>query len=243
MSLGEVNTKKDTLDYTIGISETGNNYLIRLCEDSLPEVIEFQNGIKVGEGLYTNEHVAEALIHAKGLQAFKTPILPRGCVAYVESTFKSFVFFEVPAHQRKVFYHEAEIENIPFPNLVFGYELYSREESFEMGKVFLVALADGIINESSEVFHYPFTNVEDNFEVCMGSTQRPQLNRVSQLSTMPELFFNSQNSDCYYSRANRSGLTFRALMEEIKGKEFPEKYLKTTGYSLSDWITRLVSLI
>ncbi|PQP80231.1 hypothetical protein C0Q44_27840 [Paenibacillus sp. PCH8] len=242
MSLILTDNKAGTVEHSLSISEEGNEYVIRLRDHSLPLVAEFQNGIKVGEGFYTNEDLAEALLHAQNLSVFKTPILPRGCISYLESTFKTYCFFEVPSHRRTVFYHDAVIDDVPFPNLIFGYELRSRTDRFEICKVFVGALEKGLTNEESEVYFYPYTNVDRTYEVCLGSSQLPQITRISQLSTVPEVFFNSQNSDCYYGHANGSGLTYRELLEKVKGKEFLDNYLKTTGLTLADWISGLTSL-
>lgn len=223
--------------------EYGNELVIRLREHSLPIVEEYQSGIKIGEGMYTHEAIVHSIYHSTNTSGgFATPILPKGTIQYAtdDAGLRSYCFFEVQPQNRRVYYHEAVIENIPFPRLIFGFELISKEDKQEITKVFVGALeSQSITNEDSEVYFYPYTNVDANFQICWGGQQLPSLERISQLTTIPELFFNSPNSDCYYLSANISGMTYRELVEQVKDKEFPDAYLKKTGVTLSEWINCL----
>lgn len=224
------------------VENKGNELVIRLRDHGLPLIEEYQNGIKLGEGMYTHEAVAQAILRSSDTNGFITPMLPRGTIRYVEVNggWRNYCFIEIPPHRRTVYYHEAVIEDIPFPRLVFGFELMQRDGKHDITKVMLGALEDQCLpNEDSEVFFYPYTNVTSDFTVCWGGSQLPSLDRVSQLSTIPELFFNSPNSDCYYSSANVSNKPYRELVESLKGEEFPDAYLKKTGRKLSEWIEEL----
>lgn len=222
---------------------TGNEMVIRIRDHfALPIVEEYANGVKVGEGVYTHEAVANAILQSLETGMVRTPVLPRGALHYVElSKSRRFVFIEVPPQCRKAFYHEAVIEDVPFPRLVFGFELHEREKKWAIAHVYLAALEGQIIpTEESMVFFYPYTNVQGNFQVCWGGQQLPQIERFSQLSTFPELFFNSPNSDCYYYDANISKMSYRELVTKIQGQTFPQEYLKPTNLTLQDWFNRIV---
>lgn len=224
---------------TVAKEDKGNEMVIRLRDYGLPVVEEYQNGIKLGEGMYTHEALVKAILRSFDRNGFTTPLLPRGSFSYNESSggWKSTCYMEIPPHRRTVYYHEAVIEDVPFPRLIVGFELMKRDEIFDISKVVIGALEDQcLLHEDSEVYFYPYTNVKDDYSVCWGTTQLPSLHRVSQLGTIPELFFNSPNSDCYYSSANISQLPYRELVESLKGKDFPDDYLKKTGRKLSDWI-------
>jgi hypothetical protein len=225
-----------------GIENMGNEIVIRLRDFSLPVIEEYQNGIKLGEGIFTHETVAQAILRSSATNGFVTPLLPRGSIRYIESNggWRSFCFMEVPPHRRTVYYHEAVIEDVPFPRLIFGFELMQRDGKHDITSVMLGALEDQILaNEESEVYFYPYTNVYSDFKVCWGGSQLPCLDRISQLTTIPELFFNSPNSDCYYNSSNVSNLPYRELVETLKGKEFPDGFLRKTGRKLSEWIEEL----
>ncbi|MDN4067659.1 hypothetical protein QYF50_07100 [Paenibacillus vini] len=222
------------------VDSVGNEVVIRLRENSLPKIEEYQDGIKIGEGIYTNETVASILLQSIETKGMATPVLPRGALYYTESTRgTSYCFIEVPPHRRTVYYHEATIENVPFPRLIFGFTLISREQKYDISQVMIAALEDQcLVSEDSEIYYYPYTNVDDKFVVCWGGSRLPSLDRVSQLTTIPELFFNSPNSDCYYQSSNSSGMTYRELVGTLQGKEFPDKYLKKTGLKLNDWLEK-----
>ncbi|MFD2614618.1 hypothetical protein [Paenibacillus gansuensis] len=220
--------------------ETGSKMVIVIRDHGLPTIEEFHNGVSLGEGVYTHEAVVSALFQSLDYSAIMTPILPRNTLFYSEGPSKRYVFLEVPPQNRKVFYHDAEIEDVAFPRMVFGFECMVQENKLTITKVYVAALEDQIIpNEESKVFFYPYTNVDSTFTVCWGSQKLPLIDRVSQLGTIPELFFNSPNSDCYYSSSNLSKKPFRALVEEVKGGTFPENYLKDTGLKLQEWIHKL----
>jgi hypothetical protein len=225
------------------VTETkGNELIIRLRDHNLPVVEEWQNGIKLGEGMYTHEDVIHALSRSSDVTGFVTPLLPRGGIQYTETQggWRNYCFMEVPPHRRTVYYHKAVIKNIPFPRLIFGFELMPRDEKQTISKVMVAALEDQILtNEDSEVYYYPYTNVQNDYTVCWGGSSLPELDRISQLGSIPELFFNSPNSDCYYDSANASKLKYRELIEKLKGKTFPDEYLKKTGLKLSEWINEL----
>lgn len=221
--------------------ETGVKLVITLQEHGLPSIEEYHDGVSLGSGVYTHEAVASAVIQSLEYSAIKTPILPRQTIFYSEGPSKRYVFLEIQPHRRTVFYHEAKIDDIAFPRLVFGFECTVREKKLMITETYVAALEDQIIpNEEAKVFVYPYTNVsQSNFSVCWGTQSLPVIDRVSQLGTIPEMFFNTPNSDCYYSDSNLSGLKYRELVEQVKGKTFPDKYLKDTGFTLEQWIHKL----
>ncbi|MFD1130759.1 hypothetical protein [Paenibacillus sp. PDC88] len=224
-------------------NNTGNEMVIRIRDHyALPIVEEYIDGVKVGEGIYTHEAVASAILQSLETGLVRTPVMPRGALHFVEITkSRKFIFMEVSPQNRKAYYHEAVIEEVPFPRLVFGFEIHERDKKWAISQVYLAALEDQIIpNEESMVFFYPYTNVKDNFQVCWGSQQLPDIERLSQLSTFPELFFNSPNSDCYYYSSNNSNMNYRELVTKIKGESFPQEYLKPTNLTLQAWFNRIV---
>ncbi|QHW35572.1 hypothetical protein GZH47_32320 (plasmid) [Paenibacillus rhizovicinus] len=227
--------------------ESGTKMVITIHEHALATMEEFHNGASMGAASYSHEEVAIALLHSLETNANRTPILPRNAIFYSESTSRRFVLLEIPPQRRDVYYHQmtakARIKNVPFPRLIVGFELHVRAEKMQIAEMFVAALEDQEIpNEDSKLYNYPYTNVND-FVVCFGGQQLPEIERVSQLATIPELFFNSPNSDCYYSNANNSKKPYRELVEELKGKSFPDEYLKPAGVTLQEWIRNMSSSI
>ncbi|WP_054943682.1 hypothetical protein [Paenibacillus ihuae] len=224
--------------------DTGTKVVITMRDYGLPTIEEFHEGVSLGVGSYTHETIARSVIQSLDYTAIKTPILPRNAIYYSEGPSKRYIILEIPPHCRKVFYHNAEIEDVPFPRLLFCFELMVRETTMDITDVYIAALEDQLIlNEESKVYFYPYTNVANSFSVCWGGQKLPSIERVSQLATIPEMFFNSPNSDCYYTGSNISKLPYRELVEQIKGTSFPDEYLKETGYKLQEWIQKMTSSI
>ncbi|MDK8193048.1 hypothetical protein QP794_23440 [Paenibacillus sp. UMB7766-LJ446] len=241
MNIGIVPTR----EYAIQLESNGNQFIIVLKDNSLPEVLEFQNGVSVGKGTYSHEALAEAIVLSNNISSHVTPLLPQGCIKFVEGSLKSYCFISVKGRNRPLYYHEAEIQDIPFPTLIMGYELLKENNGagYIVNNVYVVTVDEEFINEDTEVFVYPYSNVGEDYQVCLGSTQLPEIQRISQLSTYPELFFNGQNTDCYYSHANESKYSFRELLEQVKGREFPSSYLKPIGMNLHEWMTSIALVI
>ncbi|WP_336775337.1 hypothetical protein [Paenibacillus sp. MMO-58] len=222
--------------------ETGIKMVITLAEHSLPVIEEYSNGVRMASGQYSSESVVQAILLSMGTINNRTPILPRNALFYAEGPGMRFCVIEMPAQTRKAFYHEAEIKAVPFPRLLFGFKLYAEQEQFKITDVMVAALeSDTIVSDEAKVYFYPYTNVNNSvdYRVCWGGTTLPRLNHISQLSTIPELFFNTPNSDSYYSSANLSGLTYRELTNSLTGLAFPDSILKPSGLTLKSWIDQI----
>ncbi|CAM4042110.1 hypothetical protein L1N85_19730 [Paenibacillus alkaliterrae] len=224
--------------------ETGTKMVITIQEYGMPLIEEFSDGVSMGSGAYSHEVVARAIIQSLDYNVVRTPILPKNAIMYFEGPMQRFCVVEIPAHKRTAFYHQAVLKNVPFPRLVMVFKMQIQHEKLHIMDVFVAALeSEAITGDDAKVYFYPYTNVESDFSVCWGGQQLPVIDRVSQLSTFPELFFNSPNSDCYYSSANLSKKTYRELIESLKGKKFPDEYLKPTGYTLQEWVNKLTTSI
>ncbi|QQZ64482.1 hypothetical protein JI735_34140 (plasmid) [Paenibacillus sonchi] len=222
----------------INCEDKGMKMVVTLRDNALPVIEEYHDGVIIGKGTYTHEAYANAVLQSLDYDAIRTPVLPRNTIYYSEGPAKINLFFEIPAHSRRVYYHEAVIEDVSYPSLIFGVSLITRDEKKVVQGVFIAAIEEQFsISEETEMFCYPFTNVSaSSHKVCWGTQKLPTIEKMSQLSSIPDLFFNTPNSDSYYSESINTRLTFRELMEEIKGKSFPEKYLKPIGQNLKEWI-------
>ncbi|MGO4695425.1 hypothetical protein AB4Z50_14225 [Paenibacillus sp. 2TAB26] len=225
--------------------ETGTKMVITIQDHRMPSIEEFSNGVSLGSGAYSHEAVARAILQSVEYDAIQiTPILPKNTIMYFEGPMQRYVVMEIPAHKRNAFYHSAVLKNVPFPRLVMIFKMQNQQEKLHIQDVYVAALESNTINlEEAALNFYPYTNVQNDFSVCWGGQQLPVIERISQLTTFPDLFFNSPNSDCYYHSANNSKMTYRELIESIKNKKFPDEYLKPTGYTFLEWVKKLTSSI
>lgn len=224
--------------------ETGTKMVITIQDHGMPSIEEFSNGISLGSGAYSHEAVVSAIMQSLDYSAIQTPVLPKNTIMYFEGPMKRYVVMEIPAHKRKVFYHSAVLKNVPFPRLVMIFKMQNQQEKLHIQDVYVAAIESNTINiENATINFYPYTNVQNDFSVCWGGQQLPVVERISQLTTFPDIFFNSPNSDCYYHSANNSKMTYRELIESIKNKNFPDEYLKPTGYTFLEWVKKVTSSI
>lgn len=226
--------------------ETGNKVVITLQDHGLPMIEEYSKGICIGRASYTHEDVVGSLFHSLEYTAIQTPLLPTNALKYLEGPMQSTCVLEIPASNRTAYYHEAVIKNVPYPRIIMAFKLKKNDNKFRIEKVFVAALlSDDLTDEGMKIYRYPYTNVygDHDYSVCWGSQRLPELDRISQLSTIPDLFFNTPNSDSYYHSANNSKMPYRELVDSLKGKKklFPDEYLRPTEYTLGEWIKAMDS--
>lgn len=219
------------------IGSSGYEAHIKISDHSLVNVIELHNGAVLSNYNYTHEQFIHALLGSFDSVSVITPLLPRGTILYSKSKLgKHFCFVEVAAQLRKILYNTAEFEDIPFPKLIVGVELFEKEKGkFNVQEVYVGSLKEGPIEEDMEVYYYPFSNVYPTFQVCWGNNIMPSLDSLVHIRSIVEMFFNSPNNDDLYG-TNLSQMSYRELLKTIQGKTFPVEYLKPTGKTLMNWI-------
>lgn len=121
---------------------------------------------------------------------------------------------------------EKSVYNVPFPTLLFLYELSA--SVIQSTKVF--ALKGDRWDNSSLLYNYPFGNVEiDTHEVCWGYNTIPRIPSLKSLDVVDSLFMDSPCNNDHYSMERSTTLQYsnlRGVFESLVNKtEFPEDIL------------------
>lgn len=149
----------------------------------------YDSGAKKGPFLFSIEDLVEVLSVGPIVSAntssdcvqleSRTPILPRGTIAYAISEGKSYERLSMVIDKSSFFIRYKESEEmfeIPFPKMVVQYILRDTANKASTKKnivsTYIFAIKDNlsVIDEDTELYHFPYTNVnKGNGQVCWGT--------------------------------------------------------------------------
>jgi PRTRC genetic system protein B len=179
------------------------------------------------------EDISALLVKLRG--SIPIEFLPANVLVRTDDT----IVWWTPASIRPMFYAEEKSPELkqlsgkrfPQPALVFrvaGNQLDMR------------ALAS---NErptrETPVYRVPYWNVNDEGNVCLGSTRVPQDATVDNLSVWEHAFFESRftHSNCFRSKLTEHPNGFVGLWRSLIGKKtFPREYLAAADQTLAEFI-------
>lgn len=157
----------------------------------------------------------------------KSVALPYGTIQYISEekcdiTVKETVILLFQTVNRPFKYHETVFASIPFPALLFKFEVIGEQ----LKEVKIGAVTNTILKDKSIVYRYPYSNVHDDGRICFGTNVLPKIEKLTDLSAIPELFLSGIQNDDLYSTANNSGMALRELLELLDGSWFDNGILK-----------------
>jgi len=158
-------------------------------------------------------------------KVYQTPILPKNCVLFQEELDgKKIVVIEVERQQINVDYHRSSFENVGHPKLWFEFEVMS--DRIVSCRVF--ALKDPVVKPTSKIYHYPFSNVFQDFRTCWPDLWSLEIQDIYQLSTLPMLFLRSPSNDHLFR-----GKNLRELFASLQNRDFDDTLLEDSGKTVA----------
>lgn len=211
------------------------NTTIRFTESEMIEVVERNdsgNTVKYIKFTDLCNAVLAARESSKELvNAISSPILPKNCLQYVEQDNGGvMVALQRLGRATDIDYGDHIFKDIGMPNLIFVFRLFSN--TIQVG--YVVATQDSEINEDTQLYHYPFSNVFTNGSICWGN-KLPAYDELKHVQNVPEMFLSMPNNNHNYGANNFSGLEYRPLLEALGGKPFNEEWLKPMNVSYGTW--------
>ncbi|MCC0673185.1 hypothetical protein IC216_14430 [Clostridioides sp. ES-S-0145-01] len=97
------------------------------------------------------------------------------------------------------------------------------------------------INESTQLFIYPFSNVYDSGNVCLYSDQiNLDFSKIENIFLVPNIFFSMPNTIDHFSvKNNTQNLDYLGLLEYLNHKQFYNNLL-VKNYTYNKWIKKLI---
>lgn len=91
----------------------------------------------------------------------------------------------------------------------------------------IACVKDGVINEKTTIYRYPYSNVFDTRSVCLGGNMLNDflLNGLNNIVMIPEMFLAMTNNNDGYAGSNSSGYEYSDLLELMENAKFDENIL------------------
>lgn len=205
--------------------------LIRITDDNRV-IVEQAGTVKCSKEIsYKNLVKAVTLLShsAVGIEE-ATPILPKGCIHYCRYTSgKEYFILEYDERHSDFLFYGTTYSNVGIPKLLFFVEVLNKK----IVGTKVVAVKDHFVLPDTELFRWPFTNVySHDFSICWGSVILPDINEQYEISALPRVFLNQENTLHLYMGSNKSGKEFREILGQLQGKDFDDDILLSTGFKL-----------
>ena len=170
--------------------------------------------------------------------AHHTGLLPENCIAATVSDGRTVYYIRHPRLCADVSYFGTEYLDFPIPRMVFAFGLDTQS-----GKVIsrkLCVVKDERPTPDAPTYHYPFSNVFQSSDICVGNNELPTYKDPTRLNTLADYILRlPNNNDMFSETHNRLGLGYRDLLEHLKDK--PPAYYYTdvlvpNGKTLKDFM-------
>lgn len=159
------------------------------------------------------------------------------------------VFYEEPGNYRKIILLSPSghgvmrsvnnIYNIEYPSMLFILKLQGNR--IIDTKIACVREKSGDkITDNSRIYHYPFNHV-NQFSVCWGTNQLPDIENLNQAIIIPKIFFDSYHVAGHGAGQNTLGLTPEALYKKLESKEIAvDSVLVDAGLNYKDFLKKYI---
>lgn len=144
-----------------------------------------------------------------------------GEVSCQKNTFKVVLYY--PGEVRPVCFLNKHWR-VPFPSLVF----YFSVKDGTVIKKGVFATRGESIDDDTELFMYPFGNVNASGGICFGNIDVGPIRCMEDIASYVEAFFNSETNNDYYN-GHKLEWSQAELLERLKKKKvYPESWLVPT---------------
>ncbi len=169
---------------------------------------------------------------------YHSGLLPEGCIASTFTRSTQTYFLRHSELVADFTYEGTEYINLPIPRLIFGLTYLPKEQKVTGSKLFVVA--DEKLTSDTKLYHYPFSNVGMDGDICLGNNALPHYKRPEQLRTLPGYILRiPNNNDRYSPERNKMHLEYRDLLEHMKDKTsayYYEHILVENGRTLGQFL-------
>lgn len=166
-------------------------------------------------------------------------MLPENCVATVIGDTAMWYYIRYPALCADVTYYGTLYEAFPLPRLVFGFRYDTQSRKITAAK--LCVVKDERLTPGSKTYHYPFSNVYGDHNICLGNNALPSYKDATRISTLADFILRMpNNNDMFSENNNKQRLGYRDLLEHLKDKTSAYYYtdvLIPDGKALKDFMT------
>lgn len=206
---------RDELDTVIRISSGRAEITVEQTDEA---------GVTARKAL-SAETFAKCILGSRFNEAvFHTGLLPENCIAATVSEDKTVYYLRHPRLYADVNYYGTEYPAFPLPRMVFGFGYDTQSGKIVSQK--LCVVKDSQLTMETPTYHYPFSNVYSNYNICIGSNELPTYKNPMKLGNLADYILQMPNNNDMFSEThNRLHLGYRDLLEHLKDK--PPAYYYT----------------
>jgi hypothetical protein len=215
-----------------------NEVIIRISNDGTVNIERDNDGVKSFKQISPDslmECINESLLRG----GISSGLLPRNCLSFTGYDNGSRDIVLLHAEDKSdVLYYETEYKDFPIPRLIFGFSV-SNEGRISGCRLGVIANEKNL-KPTTPLFVYPFGNVNNNFNLCIGNNPLPKCESFHTLASLPYLILQfPNNNDRVQAANNKLKLEQRDLYELLKDKPTEFYYsdvLIPSGRTLRDFI-------
>ena len=199
--------------------EKGLDTVIRISPERMEIQIEQTDdaGVTARKSL-SPETFAKCVLGCRLEEEFHfSGMLPENCVATTLSDSKVWYYIRHLSLYADINYFGTVYESFPLPRLVFGfaYDTVSRKATDAR----LCVVKDERLTPVTRTYHYPFSNVYGNHNICLGKNELPTYKDPTRIATLADFILRMpNNNDMYSEDNNKLNLGYRDLLEHLKDK-------------------------
>lgn len=192
------------------------------------EVKQTENG-RVSNYLMQLDDLVDLFSASTKTTMWESPILPKNCIKYSVAPPGLHVYIEIPKGIWEIEYSNKKIK-VGFPRLIFQYLLSEKRLTKENGYNVILSKIVAVkgkrrITQTTPLFAFPYSHVNENAQVCMGGTELPDIKCISELESMHSLFFNSPFSSDYGAKTTTGEPLWKLFLEIFNENEFNDEIL------------------
>lgn len=165
-------------------------------------------------------------------------LLPSKCIATVMSDTAQYFFLDCPTTCLDFTYANTEYSNFPIPRMIFGIQYLLREQ--KPVKCGICVVGEGKLTVHTPLYHFPFSNVHEDGQICLGSNSISAYKKPEQLENLANYILTlPNNNDEYCPHHNKLQLEYRDLLEHMKDKSPADYYrdiLVESGKTLGQFL-------
>ncbi|MED4400275.1 hypothetical protein [Metabacillus fastidiosus] len=150
--------------------------------------------------------------------------MPKNVLYYHKTLNSEVVVIDVPKNQFNVKFHDVNYSNVGHPRMLF----YFRVINQRIASIKIACVRDKIINEETQLYLYPYSNVYSNHTICW-SYGHYEIDSLEKLQHIPYIFLSTPNNSHINSYT-------RQLFEDNSEKEFNDEELKPSDYTFKDFV-------
>ena len=136
-------------------------------------------------------------------------------------------------------YKNKVYNNVAMPKTLFAIKVFNDR----CCNIKIAAVKTNRITNDTTIYRYPFSNVFDTRNVCLGSNTFSDfdLNGIQNLSMIPEMFLAMTNNNDGYGGSNKSDFEYEELLELLSESTFDNNILREsyTSKTYNDFIKSL----